>query len=84
MGKQEKKGYLLAICKRYHHASRREKGKILDEFCTVCGYNRKYAIRRLKLTVPLQQSCLDTHKLVMHNTQLGTKIQQLKLTQISY
>lgn len=50
MGKQEKRGYLLAICKRYHHALRREKSKILDEFCTVCGYNRKYAIRLLKST----------------------------------
>ncbi len=27
---------------------------ILDEFCTVCNYNRKYAIRRLK--TPKKQS----------------------------
>ena len=47
MGQKEKKAYLLAICKRYYTANRLEKGKILDEYCSVCGYNRKYAIRRL-------------------------------------
>lgn len=48
MGQKEKKAYLLAICKRYQQATRLEKGQILDEFCTICGYNRKYAIRKLK------------------------------------
>jgi hypothetical protein len=48
MGYQERKSYLLAIMLRYVNASRSEKVKILDEFCAVCGYNRKYAIRLLK------------------------------------
>lgn len=48
MGHQERKSYLLAILLRYVNASRSEKIKILDEFCAVCGYNRKYAIRLLK------------------------------------
>jgi len=48
MGQNNKKAYLLASCKRYHTASRQDKSRILDEFCAVWGYNRKYAIRRQK------------------------------------
>ena len=48
MGYQERKSYLAAILLRYANASRSEKIKILDEFCAVCEYNRKYAIRLLK------------------------------------
>lgn len=47
MEKLEKDAYLEAIRKRYRNADRTAKGKILDEFCAVCGYNRKYALRRL-------------------------------------
>jgi hypothetical protein len=32
---------------RYQRAGRRFKSKILDEFCAVCGYARKYAISLL-------------------------------------
>ena len=44
---QSKRGYLLAIWGRYQRVGRRFKSKILDEFCTVCGYRRKYAISLL-------------------------------------
>jgi hypothetical protein len=47
MGFREKKGYLQAIRARYLKANRKEKTKILDEYCAVCNYNRKYAIRVL-------------------------------------
>ena len=47
MGKHEKRVYLEAIRKRYRRARRADKGKILDEFRSVCGYQRKYAIRLL-------------------------------------
>ena len=40
-----KKEYLLKIRDRYNNASKKEKKLILDEFCNVCSYNRKYAIR---------------------------------------
>lgn len=47
MGKHERRVYLEAIRKRYWRVGRADKGKILDEFCSVCGYQRKYAIRLL-------------------------------------
>lgn len=40
-----KKEYLQEIRKRYFLVSKSEKSLILDEFCRVCNYNRKYAIR---------------------------------------
>lgn len=44
MGLKFKMEYLKKIYQRYHKASRAEKNQILDEFCEVCNYNRKYAI----------------------------------------
>jgi len=41
---KSKREYLLAIWERYQRVGRRFKSKILDEFCAVCGYQRKYAI----------------------------------------
>ncbi|MBI1938505.1 MAG: integrase, partial [Ignavibacteriales bacterium] len=45
MSNSAKKEYLQEIRKRYLLASRPDKSIMLDEFCTVCGLNRKYAIR---------------------------------------
>ena len=47
MGKNERQAYLKAIRSRYRRASKTGKTIILNEFCEVCGYNRKYAIRLL-------------------------------------
>ncbi len=47
MGSKSKREYLLAIRERYRKANRESKSLILSEFCQVCGYNRKYAIRIL-------------------------------------
>ncbi len=44
MSRNSKREYLLAIWGRYQRAGREYKRKILDEFCEVCGYARKYAI----------------------------------------
>jgi hypothetical protein len=33
-----------ALASRYVHASRREKGQLLDEFCAITGYTRKHAL----------------------------------------
>ena len=47
MGKTERQAYLKAIRTRYRRAGRKAKVTILNEFCAVCGYHRKYAIRLL-------------------------------------
>jgi len=47
MSRRSRRDYLQSIYSRYRQASPRDKGRILDEFCKVCGYNRKYAIRLL-------------------------------------
>jgi hypothetical protein len=44
MGRRE---YLRAIYDRYQRGSPAMKGAILNEFCRVCDYHRKYAIRLL-------------------------------------
>ncbi len=44
--------YLRAIHERYRRARLEKKGPILDEFCKICGYNRKYAIRLLGKPCP--------------------------------
>lgn len=49
MSPQSKKEYLKTVWLRYKKASpKAEKTKILDELCSNCGFNRKYAIRRLR------------------------------------
>ena len=50
MGINGKREYLEAIQERYHSATKKQKRKILDEFCAVCEYNRKYAIQLLNGT----------------------------------
>ena len=44
-----KREYYQAIVKRYHGSNKAGRGKILDEFCQICGYNRSYASRLLNL-----------------------------------
>ena len=52
MTRQGRLEYLRSIFDRYSLASRTAKGPILDEFCRVSGYNRKYAIRVLNGPLP--------------------------------
>lgn len=52
MSQSEKKAYYYAIKDRYLNASKKEKSVILDEFCKVCRYNKKYAIRLLNKYEP--------------------------------
>jgi hypothetical protein len=47
MSPDSRREYRNSIKHRYHQASKAKKGQILDEFCQVTGYNRKYAIRVL-------------------------------------
>jgi hypothetical protein len=39
--------YIRAVYERYRKATKEAKSQILEELCKVCGYNRKYAIRKL-------------------------------------
>jgi hypothetical protein len=45
MSNSAKKEYLIEVRKRYFTASKAEKSLILDELCSVCRFNRKYAVR---------------------------------------
>lgn len=47
MSNGSKAEYLFSILERYLKSDKEGKQKILNEFCKVCGYNRKYAIRKL-------------------------------------
>jgi len=47
MSLEARREYLNAISERYEKADRKGQKEILNEFCQVCGYNRKYAIQLL-------------------------------------
>jgi len=47
MSKGFRMKYFKSIHDRYQQASKKLKTKILDEFCKVCAYDRKYAIAKL-------------------------------------
>jgi len=48
MGIKSRREYLQTIIDRYQRVGRKFKSKILDEFCAVCGYHRKHALRLLR------------------------------------
>ncbi len=52
MSRRAKWEYLNSIYGRYRKASKAEKRSILDEFCRVCRYHRKHAIRKLNGPAP--------------------------------
>ena len=47
MSLASKREYLAKIRGRYQRAGREHKSRILDEFCEICGYHRKAALRLL-------------------------------------
>jgi hypothetical protein len=48
MSPLSRKEYLASILLPYRSASKHRKSQILNEFCSVCGYHRKYAVWLLK------------------------------------
>jgi hypothetical protein len=78
MSGTSKREYLRAIYKRYHKAGAQEKGRILNEFTTICGYNRKYAIRLLNapLDPPAVPKC-PGRKPCYHTPAIKTFLEQL-------
>jgi hypothetical protein len=55
MKRSSRRDYLQKIYSQYHKSSTMERHHILDEFCTNCGYHRKYAIRLLNGPPPRPQ-----------------------------
>ena len=55
MVNESRSEYRAAITGRYRKAGRKYKKLILDEFCRICGYHRKHAIRLLREAAPRQQ-----------------------------
>ena len=49
---EARREYLTAIRLRYKNSTRGQRSRILDEFCEVCGYSRKHAIRILGCEPP--------------------------------
>jgi len=47
MSPASKREYFVSVQKRYLTAKLDQKKILLDELCATCGYNRKYAIRKL-------------------------------------
>ena len=62
MNNGSKQEYLSAIRSRYLTANKSAKKAILDEFCAVCNYNRKYAIRVLRRPVPKSSASLKRQR----------------------
>ena len=58
MSQKSKWEYLKAIYTRYRKASKELRALILNEFCQVCGYHRKYAIRLLNGPAPQKPASL--------------------------
>lgn len=52
MSQKSKWEYFKAIYQRYRKATASAKTQILEEFCQVCGYHRKYAISKLNGSAP--------------------------------
>ncbi|MFH1260141.1 MAG: integrase [Elusimicrobiota bacterium] len=65
-----KMAYFRGIYDRYHSVSSPVKTEILDEFCNVCGYNRKYAIRKLNKPPSGQRAA------VVNNRRHSTKYEE--------
>ena len=48
MSPRTKREYVETILPRYKRSDRINKGRILDELCSTCGFHRKHAIRALR------------------------------------
>jgi hypothetical protein len=77
MGKNERRAYLKAIRPRYRRARKKVKATILDEFCSVCGYNRKYAIRLLGQRVKTTKKKRSGPKPIYASVELLTALKHI-------
>lgn len=70
MSRESKWEYLKAIYQRYHQTERSLRQQILDEFCQVCGYHRKYAIRLLNGPPPQKPKQKQRKRMPTYGPQL--------------
>jgi len=70
MDNKAKESYRQLIQPRYQRAMKKIKQRILDEFYSVCGYNRKYAIGLLRKPVRrlIKDKQKSGHKRVYHDS----------------
>lgn len=73
MSRIARRQYLIAILERYQKARKGEKAIILNEFCAVCGYHRKYAIRILNSPIPIRQKRPGPSKRYDHDVLIHLK-----------
>lgn len=81
MSPQSKKEYLKSIAQRYQKASKQEKSKILEEFCQICRYHRKYAIAKLNALRHLSKRPLKKRgpKPVYHHPEIAKALREIWL-----
>lgn len=82
MSNQSKSEYIEEIIIRYKKSSKEEKKKILDEFCNVCRYNRKYAIRKLNIyskDIPVKERKRAGRKKKYHSKAIKDFIKTLRV-----
>jgi hypothetical protein len=77
MGKNERQAYLKAIRSRYRRARKKTKAGILDEFCAVCDYHRKYAIRLLNQPVKTGKKRRTGPKPIYASAELLTALKRI-------
>ena len=56
MNIEAKKQYMETLREKYLKSNKKEKGKILDEYCRNTEQERKYAIKKFKYKVKLRES----------------------------
>ncbi len=70
MSRKSKWEYFKAIYSRYHQAAKSTRQQILNEFCSICGYNRKYAIRLLNGPPPQKSKPRSRRRPTLYGSQL--------------
>ncbi len=78
MGGNSRREYRATIQQRYCEASKKEKGLILQEFCAVCGYHRKHAIRLLNRRRKRPRGC-PGRRPVYHSSELLIALKRIWL-----
>jgi hypothetical protein len=68
-----RKSITREVSQRYRKASKKEKGRILDEFCALSGYNRSYAAWVLRKGPSPRKKNKKTHVRPVAGTRQGRK-----------